>query len=119
MALDPDDQFVASCNSSSSYPCNLLRTRHPAYALEIWSNTLNKAGVRLFDEDDAALELLEFHDGVRGMSMPPGMLVSEADGPALCTTVKDCSELQAHLLQNRKDPRFRYVYVEESPLPGR
>ena len=66
MALDTEDQFLESCNAWNSYPSNLLRSRHHAHSLQGWSEKLLKDEGRLFDAEDAVLDLLEVYDGARG-----------------------------------------------------
>ena len=70
MALDTDDQFRASCHAADSYPSNLLRSRHHVHSLQSWSERLNRDEGRLFDDDNAALDLLEVYDGSRGTPSP-------------------------------------------------
>jgi len=63
LAVAPEDRFRASCNDSKSYPCNLVETPHPTYALQEWHGMLKAGSERIFDGDKASLDVLEVSDG--------------------------------------------------------
>ena len=68
MSVDANDQFRASCNRSGIYPANLLRARHAAYTLQSLAENLTQREDKLFDTDNALLDILELSDGMRRKS---------------------------------------------------
>lgn len=66
LAVASEDRFRASCNDSRSYPCNLVETPHPTYALQAWHGMLKAESEQIFDGHEASLDVLEVSDETGG-----------------------------------------------------
>ena len=71
MMLDSYDQLCESCAASADYPRNLVAgtTTCPRQALDSWSKRLCKDGEKIFDDEEAGLDIIEMYDGETGKMM--------------------------------------------------
>jgi hypothetical protein len=111
ISLDLGDRFRQSCEFSSSYPCNLIQSRYPRYALAHFGERLRAESDRLFDDEQCLIEFLEIFSGDTGEYWLRLLLASliPCPVPPLQSAIHDEGDLIKHVQQNRKDPRFRYM----------
>lgn len=59
-------RFEASCEQSSSYPANLLRTHKFEHALRTYSNRLHRVQGDIFHATKRNIQLWDFQEGGTG-----------------------------------------------------
>lgn len=95
--MNPHDLLVDGCENWPCYPCNLLRPVQLTSTLERYRRCLVDKEKRLFDPTVEAISLLELNDG---------------DDVYLKGNFQNYSDLRRHLLQNRKDPKSRFIFIQ-------
>ncbi|KAH7157257.1 hypothetical protein B0J13DRAFT_435115 [Dactylonectria estremocensis] len=79
------------------YPTNNLRSGNLKRALNKHYNDLNANKDRLFDAEDGIVDFLEARDGETKYQQK---------------STESATELESHLLENRKDPKCRHIFLE-------
>ncbi|CAM1509883.1 Fc.00g002180.m01.CDS01 [Cosmosporella sp. VM-42] len=98
------DALIDQYRKWQSYPSSLLRTNELQSALEKQRHSLENNESRLFTHRDELLHFLEIFDG---------------DDSYNERSIRNSDELGKHLLQNRKDPKCRHIFLnaEDSRAP--
>lgn len=97
MASDMQDKFRVSCANAQDYPRNLIDIDRSGPSFVTTMEELKKEKDNVWDPTTAELMLLELYDGDEVCERP---------------RIDDEAELLGHLSRNRKDPRFRFVFLE-------
>ncbi|KAM0425859.1 hypothetical protein ACHAPT_008797 [Fusarium lateritium] len=95
--MNSHDLLVDGCENWPCYPCNLLKPVQLKSALERYRRRLGDDEKRLFDPTAEDISLLELNDG---------------DNVYREGTFLKYLELRRHLLENRKDPKSRFIFLQ-------
>ncbi|KAH7175263.1 hypothetical protein EDB81DRAFT_769547 [Dactylonectria macrodidyma] len=99
VAINSHDKLIDCCRNSQFYPVNILRLGNLKRVLKKQYNDLNTSKDLLFDSDDEIVDFLEARDGETKYQQKP---------------TEGATELRSHLLENRKDPKCRHIFVQAS-----
>ncbi|UPK95639.1 hypothetical protein LCI18_006574 [Fusarium solani-melongenae] len=96
-AMDSHDLLIDGCENWTYYPTKLLRPVQLKSTLEYFHKRLVHDQALLFDHETEAIRLLELNDG---------------DDAYREGNFTHYSFLRGHLLENRKDPKSRFIFIQ-------